>query len=80
MSSEGLGVNIVLLENSNTLSRMGDLIFATIFGHAKSPRKMKFHKFDDPIIMMVLEKTMSLSLGGSDFYKIQYEGWLGGVR
>ncbi|MFB0560894.1 MAG: hypothetical protein ACETWM_06755 [Candidatus Lokiarchaeia archaeon] len=75
-------MNIVLLENSITLSRTGDLIFATIFGHAKSPRKIeKSHKIEDPASMMALEKGyLSLSVGGSDGSKILYEGWLGGVR
>ncbi len=75
-------MNIVLLENSIILSRMGDLIFATIFGHAKSPRKIKkSHKIDDPVLMMALEKGyLSLSVGGNDCSKILCEGWLGGVR
>jgi hypothetical protein len=64
-SSEGLDVNIVLLELSGTHSRMGNLFFATLNCYTKSPRKAKKSDENNSYASRTKRKDSYLSVGGN---------------
>lgn len=75
-------MNIVLLELSDTHSRMGNLFFATLYDYTESPRKVK--KSDENhcyVLRMARENGyLSLSVGGNGFSEILFKVGRGGVK